>query len=261
MRDFPTLRDIPTLQYAGAVLAIAFVLIGPLWPGRNDDNSFGQMCVAISLIMGTGATAENMARSALNRSVFLPEIVRLAVAADAYRSVPTYARVRDTFGAETPTQPRSESRTEYARSLSFQSVQLVGLMYVVLALCAGMLVTRWPSEVWRWRAPVALAVSEVIYLAWLFEALALKTELELIARRWDRLNRLAQTVSPIQVVNTEREDSKPEIAEFPEKLVLDEAWAKRVRDLLSALGEHGLHVQVCLPTRDVTRNFPGPPEI
>jgi hypothetical protein len=49
---------------------------------------------------------------------------------------------------------------------------------------------------WFWQLPVALAISAAIYLAWNFEGLLMKAELQAIARRWTRLRTLRRPAEP-----------------------------------------------------------------
>jgi len=230
------LHNVPLLHFAGALVALAYALASPLTAPHDhpDDTPFSRMYVAIAAILVAGGVAGAVAERLVRRSVFLPEIRALADDA-GFRGAPS-------------------------RPWSFNAVQIV--MVAVLLLLAGefTLLSQQQSEVgpWSWRAPMALALSEAIYLAWKFEGLALKTELQLVARRWDRLKRLPLPRPRHSIA------AGPMVAAaggtvIPAKAVMDEAWAEHIRELLTALSDHGLDIGKALPGTGVSRPLSSAP--
>ncbi|MDQ0395724.1 hypothetical protein [Labrys monachus] len=209
------LHDVPLLHFAGALAALAFALASPLTAPRDHpgDALFSRMYVAIAVILVAGGAAAALATRRVARAVFFPEIRRLA----------------EDVGF----------RGARPRPWSFNAAQL--LMVAVLLLLAGefTLLSQQQGAVgpWSWRGPLALALSEAIYLAWKFEGLALKTELELIARRWDRLLRLGPPRPARRPIG-----ARAMAAAGASKPVMDEAWSAHIRRLLTALSDHGFDI-------------------
>jgi hypothetical protein len=177
------------------------------------------MLIANATILVAGGAINRFAKFQLRRSLFDPEIRELAGHAQ-WSAKPCQNELP-------PTQ------------LLIAVFATVFLSLIGTAPLVG-------SAAWFWRVPVGLAISEAIYLAWAFEGLLMKAELEAIARRWTRLQAARArtqaeppaptrlTLSPLADRRSEESSSAASESES------DTGWILRARYLLTALRCRGL---------------------
>jgi len=225
-----SLRYSALLQWGFAIGGATTILIF----SANDTPSFTQSqsvaLAAFFAIVAIGAYSDGLAKRALANDVFTPE-VRQLVAAFTSDNPSEEPGPSQTQGASRP--PRSTLLTSrYAGSTGDSQIPTAmhrrdpttelatRIIIVVFAFGGGLEVVIMPQLVWPklnlWISLVEIAILQSAYVSWLFEGVAMKAELEAIARRWAGKKR-AKTSSPIE----------------------REVWEKRVHQLVDRLSLFG----------------------
>jgi hypothetical protein len=168
----------------------------PFW--ISATNPAGELpSIAVVLILTFGAILGGIAEWKLRSAVYEPDIEKLIEAAN------TLLKERKDYRP-----PSVPDISAVIAGLSLVCALIYPLIYFSL------LIVFWPRDLATpsfWPVVAAVLVGEAIYLSWTFERVAMKGELEGLARRWAK----------------ESSD---------EKLTLSLAWAKRACELKAMLG-------------------------
>jgi hypothetical protein len=220
------IRRLSDIQFGVAFLNVWLMLFLHPASGTSAEpvspvTSLQTMLVANAMIMVAGGAIDRFIQYHLGRSLFDPEIRRLAGQAK-----------------------RFPVRSSYRFPVALPPVQLAIALYLSASLSLGWIIAG--SAAWLWRVPVGLAISEAIYLAWAFEGLLMKVELEAIARRWthvlaSRARARAQSSGAESTETTVRPANEQPVETSPasSEQEADEGWFLRARYLLTELRYRG----------------------
>jgi hypothetical protein len=188
------LRSLHMLNVVIAILGVMYLLTLPFY--RSSENTVREFAVAAAVLIFTvGAILGRIAEWKLKSVFFQPDIEKLMEGAKILLEEEDY-------------QPADVPDI----SSMISALSLLG----AFVFCFAVIVVGPQAQTAQsyWSAVAAVLVGEAIYLSWSFERVAMKAELEALARSWAK---------------------KPS---FGQHAALSVAWAKRAYELKMVLGDY-----------------------